>query len=314
MEDSGFEVGRVIDSKIFDSLPDLVAFVEKLNIPKIEIEKRKLKVQGKDWYLDALRGRKVVGVDGSQLRHLKEFGIPFGAVQVAKFAVDHGKGDYGLAFKSKWVGLDQNLDFERFSLEVEMIMEEMGRESYVFYDGSLVLSFVSQLRRDLRERYFESVNLMLEKSEETSTPLFGFVEKSYARDISDAYYDSFVLRESLGPLEYTRPMVCERDVAKNYKRKVCFSYLCLNRFSIVRVEFPEWMVDETNGADETDEMGDFMKIVAAECMIGSTRSYPYVLERAHRYAVIREVEREAVGRIFSKLGGASLKWVSKKMG
>jgi len=54
-----------------------------------------------------------------------------------------------------------------------------------------------------------------------------------------------------------------------------------------------------------------MRLVAAECMLGSTKNYPYVLERAHRYAVIREAEREVIGRMFSR-GNVSLKWISKR--
>jgi hypothetical protein len=300
----GFEVNRVMSSRISDSIPDLIEFVSKLSIPRIEVEKRRLEAKGREWYLSSLNGKRVVGVDGSQLRHLREFGIPYGAVQVAKFAVAHGKGDYKLDFKSKWIGLEQNIDFERFSVEVEAIIEEMeGGRGYIFYDGSLILSFVSQFRMDLREKYLDLLNLMLERSEDTSTPLFGFVERSYARDISGNYQDSLALKDALSTLEYTEPRYCGRDIAKDYRKKVYFSYLCLNRLP-VRVEFPEWMVDEVD---------EFMKVVAAECMLGSTRNYPYVLERAHKYAVIREVEREAIGRIVSKFSGTSLKWVSKRM-
>ncbi|MBO8182269.1 MAG: DNA double-strand break repair nuclease NurA [Archaeoglobus sp.] len=303
--------GKVFESRVFDSIPILLRFVGSLKPQPLEVEKRAIEVGAKKhWHLNILNGKRIVGVDGSQLRHLREFGIPFGAVQVAKFNVVHGERDYSVAFKSKWVGLESNLDLERFNLELEALFEEMGGESYLFYDGSFVLSFVSQLRRDLREKYIDAINLLLKKSKETSTPLFGFVEKSYARDIArdiaEVYYDALALTETLKPLEYTEPRICEREVAKAYKEKVCFSYLSLNRFSPVRVEYPEWMVDRID---------EFMKVVAAECMVGSTKNYPYVLERAHRYAVIREAEREAIGRIFSKISGStgSLKWISKRI-
>jgi hypothetical protein len=299
-----FKVGRVMNSRIFDSLPDFIEFVRGFRIPKVDVEKRRLEIRGKDWYLSSLGGKRVVGVDGSQIRHLREFGVPYGAVQVARFVVTHGRGDYQLDFKSKWIGLEQNIDFERFSVEVEAIVEEMkGGRGYIFYDGSFILSFVSQFRKDLRESYLDLLNLMLERSEETSTPLFGFVERSYARDISENYHDSIALKDSLSTFEYTEPSCCEREVTKDYRKRVYFSYLCLNKLP-VRVEFPEWMVDGAN---------EFMKVVAAECMLGSTKNYPYVLERAHRYAVIRETEREAIGRVLSKFSGASLKWVSKRM-
>ena len=306
-----FEIGKVLDSRIFDSLPALVESVAFEKPPVIEFEKGRIKVKGKDWYLKALEGKKVVGVDGSQLRHLREFGIPFGAVQIAKFSVIHGKGEYKVEFKSKWLGLESNLDLERFNLEILALLEEMKGKSFLFYDGSFVLSFVSQLRKDLREKYIETINLMLEKSEETSTPVFGFVEKSYARDMVENFYDTLAIGETLKPLEYTRPRICRREVAKDYRKKICFSYLSLNGLSPVRIEFPAWMVDEIDG---------LIEIVAAECLLGSTKNYPYVLERAHRYAIIRESERNAIGRIFSKLGesgkaglGTSFKWISKRI-
>jgi hypothetical protein len=299
-----FEIGRVMNSRIFDSLPEFVNFIGKLGpLPEVDVEKGKLEIR-RNWYFDELDGKRVVGVDGSQLRHLKEFGIPFGAVQVARFSVIHGSGAYDVAYKSKWVGLESNLEYERFSVEMESLIDEMDGKSYLFYDGSLVLSFVSQLRKDLREGYVNSINLMLERSEETSTPIFGFVEKSYARDISESHYDSLILRDTLKPFEYTVPKVCGREVLGylGYSRKIYFSYLSLNKLFPVRVEFPEWMVEDVEA---------LMRLVAAECMLGSTKNYPYVLERAHRYAVIREAEREVIGRMFSR-GNVSLKWISKR--
>ncbi len=307
-----FEVGKVIETKIFDSIPEFLEFVKRMESfeHEIEVEKAKIartEVEGKEWYLDVLNGKRVVGVDGSQLRHLREFGIPFGAVQVVRFSVVHGAKEYSLKFKSKWVGLEHDLDLERFNLEIDALIEEMGKgDSHLFYDGSFVLSFISQLRKDLKEAYTESINRMLEKSEETSTPVFGFVEKSFARDISDFIYDALALRDILNLFEYTKPLPCKREITKEYRERVYFSYLSLNRLFPIRIEFPEWMVDEIDR---------FAELVAAECLLGSTRNYPYVLERAHKYAVVREVEREAIGRMFSKVAtaGTSFKWVSKKM-
>ena len=312
MDFEDFEVGKVMDAKIFDSMPSFLEFIKGMESFEHEIEVEKagiarIELEGKDWYLNVLNGKRVTGVDGSQLRHLREFGIPFGAVQVARFSVVHGERDYSLEFKSKWVGLEYDLDFERFNLEMDALIEEMGkRDRHLFYDGSFVLSFISQLRRDLRGVYVDSINRILERSEETCTPVFGFVERSYARDISDFIYDALALRDTLNLFEYTKPLPCKREITKEYRRKVYFSYLSLNKLFPVRVEFPKWMVDEIDR---------FIELVAAECMLGSTRNYPYVLERAHKYAVVREVERETIGRIFSKFSsvGTSFKWISKKM-
>ena len=98
--------GKVFESRVFDSIPILLRFVGSLKPQPLEVEKRAIEVGAKKhWHLNILNGKRIVGVDGSQLRHLREFGIPFGAVQVAKFSVVHGEGDYDIRFKSKWVGL-----------------------------------------------------------------------------------------------------------------------------------------------------------------------------------------------------------------
>jgi hypothetical protein len=297
---------QIFNGRIFETIPLIMNYLkkegEKSDLTKI----KRSKVDILDEF-NTLNGVEVTGVDGSQINHLKEFGIPFGAVQVAKIKIVHGKGDYEIGFKSKWVGMNEDIPFERFKLEIISIMEEIekgGRNHYIFYDGSLVLSFTNQLRRDLRESYIELVNELLEKSNEMKVPLFAFIERSFAKDISKGvYHDSYTLSEVLERLEYTEPIVCKRDIALEYKNPIYFSYLRIYK-NPVRVEFPEWM---------TDDFEKHIEIACAECLLGSTKNYPYILERAHKYAHIGEKERNTIG-LYLCLGledSISQKWISK---
>jgi hypothetical protein len=304
-----FHVGKVLNSRIIESAHLFLDHMKREESRKVEvqdIEKFGLNVD-RDWEFGVLNDVRVVGVDGSQINHLREFGIPFGAVQVAKVAVLHGKARFNVDYRCKWIGLNEDASFERFKLEIQSLIEEieMAGESYLFMDGSFVLSFTSQFRKELRDAYIESVNELLQSSEMNQTPVFGFIERSYARDLtSDPFiHDALFLSTHLRRFEYTEPLKCERDIS-GYRSDVYFSYLKLNAFP-VRIEFPGWMADDHS---------KFMEIAAAECLIGSTRNYPYILERAHRYAVISEKEREAIGLFLAAKTGKqiSMKYLSKR--
>ncbi len=248
------------------------------------------------WALKVLRGVKVVGVDGSQITPLREFGIPAGAVQVASYVVEHGLGRWEVRYVSKLVKLEENIDAVRYSMEMQSILKNMDSKSYVFYDGSFSPSFAKELKPEIGRRYVESARKALKKSEETKTPLFGYTDRSYAKDIAKKcgidVYDSFLL-SGMEYMSYTEPL---------RSGELCYCYAKFSPSLPSRIEFPCWM--EKN-------FDSMLKVVCAECLLGSTLAYPFVLERAHKYAVISERERRA---IVESIGHSNLsfKWIAKR--
>jgi len=266
-------------------------FEELARIPKFRLE------DGKKWYLKILDGLRVVGVDGSQIMPLKEIGIPIGGIQIAKISIIHGTGEYDLKHYSAFVGMEENVSLTRFKMEVEALMEEMDGKSWLFFDGSLSTTFTADMSDRLREEYSSQINMMLERSEKTGTPLIGYVDRSYARDIAKKFgrevHDSYLFDNILELMEYTPAFRSEEE-------KICFSYLKVNPASPIRIEFPEWMEDLHH---------EIAGVVFAECYLGSTKGYPYILERAHECSKIDSIEKKDFMRVFSR--NTSFKWMSK---
>ncbi len=255
------------------------------------IKVKRVKAGRRKWAIKVLDGVTAVGVDGSQVKPLREFGIPAGAVQVAAYVVKHGTGEWNVSYSSGIVKLEDNVDATRYEMEMLCLTEQMDGKSCLFYDGSLSPSFAREMSKSLKARYERSARKAVERSEETKTPLFGYTDRSYAKDIAKDIYDSFLL-SGMEIMSYTEPL--EGD-------GVWYSYVRFSPSLPSRVEMPEWVARRFNR---------FAEVVCAECLLGSTYAYPFVLERAHRYAVIGEKERRMIAEI---LGGISLsfKWVSK---
>jgi hypothetical protein len=134
-------------------------------------------------------------------------------------------------------------------------------------------------------------------SEKTSTPLIGYVDRSYAKDIAKKMgadiYDSYLLNYSLNLMNYTSAFKSEKD-------RICYAYLKANPGQPVRIEYPLWMESLQH---------EVSRIVMAECLLGSTRGYPYILERAHTSSQIENQEKNDFRSAFSK--GVSFKWICK---
>lgn len=264
-----------------------------------EISTFKITENGK-WYLQELNGKKVVGVDGSQIKPLKDIGVPLGGIQVAKLSIEHGKGRHDLKHRSAFIDMDENVSLARFKMEVDALLQEMDGESLLFFDGSLSTSFTAEMSEKLRKEYTSWIKTLLQKSEETRTPLVGYVDRSYAKDLAKSMgvnaYDSYLLSSVLNVMEYTPAFKSEMD-------ELCYSYLRANPNQPVRLEYPMWMEELHH---------QVVKPVMAECMLGSTRGYPYVLERAHTCCQIERNERTDFMKAFSR--DTSFKWMSKQLG
>ncbi len=292
----------VFEGSIIENMDRFKELLRKYNERIIEIKKR---VAGKldkileikkvemceKWHLKVLKGKRVVGVDGSQISPFKELGIPIGLVQSALIWIKHGEGLFGKRYRTKIVEIDENIDFKRFQLETEMLLEEMNGESWLFFDGALIPYF-----EGLRNDVARIVERIVKESERTGTPVIGYIDKSFSRDIAKRMgidlYDIYIL--DMDDLSYTQPI--------DYRLNICFSYIKIAG-TPVRIEFPCWMREIHD---------DVIRVVMAECMLGKTRAYPYILERAHSYSLIDSKTRENLMKAI-KSSSISFKWISKMM-
>ncbi|AKG91699.1 NurA domain [Geoglobus ahangari] len=280
-----------MEGRLFDNIHEFVRRVEEIRSRKFDVWVEKRRISRSDEF-EILDGLRVLGVDGSQIAPLKDFGIPFGGVQSAGILVHHGSGRYDVRFRSRLIS-DTNLEFERFRLEIEMVKENLGEVDYAFYDGSLGAPYMYELNEALKRAYRMEIDELLRLSERLGVPVIGYVDRSYMKDLRMGVYDTYVLSDHLSLYEYTSPIQTGSPMLAVYFRP--------NPSLPVRVEIPAWceeMVDE------------IMEVVYAECRLGSTSGYPYILERAHKNARISEKEKKAFVSVL-KSAGISFKYMSK---
>jgi len=287
------------EGKLIENLYDLKKFVEKTFTETIDvkIDFTRIKVENP---LKILDGVKVIGVDGSHIS-FRELGVPFGGIQSARLWIWHGKGMYDLKIRS---GISsENIELERFKLEMEMLketMDSMDSESILFYDGSLASLYTIEMSERVRKEYISKIEELLNESRKKKSLLVCYVDRSYARDLGFKTYDSHILLPHLDLLSYTSLFTSEKFPLK-------FLYFRINPGLPVRIEFPGWIDDS-----DFDFIEWIMKVVYAECMISSTKGYPYILERAHKYASISEREKLEFIKAM-KSPRISFKYISKMM-
>ena len=294
--------------------------------------------QARRWALDVLEGRPVLAVDGSQIVPTTDYAPPVGAVQIGWFFNDRGPaangddtGGYEKDIAFEVLAPDELLDSggddgvfpnwrvnqERFILECAKLCEFMERcagrpferRPVCFFDGSLIISFAGQLRAGREHGYIQAVQALLACSERTGTPLVGYVDNTYSRDLVTLLAalhglpapaqinDAYLLRETLPNWGDRSPFwVCARPDRlseagrADFYKQVCF---CLARLSMgnapARLEIPRWLL-ESGRADE------IVAVVLAEVVVGS--GYPYVLEAADVTAVIQQQDRQRFYRLY----------------
>ncbi len=216
---------------------------------------------------------------------------------------------------------EQQVNLRRFELEAATIVSWMqnyrSRSSkedagspVVFYDGSLVVSFALTMAPAYRERYVSAALSLLQASEECKIPLIGYIDTSYARDVTTLLQHLFEqlpetkhLHDALlwqGALEWgdrTPAFISARgDVLQSgYGQRhedVAFVYMqTVSHRPPARLEFPRWLLD----AGLLDTVLD---IVRAEVIIGN--GYPYAIETADAVAVISMQDRQEFFRLFQE--------------
>lgn len=292
------------------------------------------------WAAEALLHHTTFAADGSQILPVKEFSIPVAAIQVAWFVNAHTRAgryikdadfqvlapnELMIEFNGERIVSESQVNLKRFALEITTLCRLMGqiaadptlmeKRPLALFDSSLVISFVDRLQEDQRREYAELVLKLLRCSEESRVPLVGYVDTSYARDLTHLLENCFHLRESdkihdaqlvndlLRWGDRTPLFVCARGSADKrqqgvleslaeYRRGIGFVYLKTHStLPPARLEIPLWIY-------EAGWLDELLELIRAEVIVGN--GYPYVLETADAAAVITARDREAFYAIFQK--------------
>lgn len=268
-------------------------------------------------YVDSvLSGVAVGSVDGSQIYSDKNYEIPLAVIQVSRIFNRHTPDcDYRQDIEASVITPDEferasvysfgseYVDARRFAAECDSIVQLMTlhEKLYVLLDGSLILSHINMLNRNIRSIYTDAVRKLLEASERTGNPVIGFIDTTMPRDVTLMMHHLLGLKKSklsdthlfsnLLWGERTAAFLCDRDDRRgedsrsvlDYYGKlrdgIAFFYMRVSGGLPVRVEFP------ARALGLVDKIAD---IIRAECVIRG--NYPDILMRAHDAALIRMSE------------------------
>ena len=177
------------------------------------------------WVRDRLMGVATFAVDGSQIFPSKDFSIPVALVQIGWFENGHDQaGSYekdiqldvmtpvDLQAGQSNEPVDRRVNVRRFEMETQRLVQYIESVAdpsrcLVFFDGSLVATFAEAFDETTRQAYRRCLLALLRASKRHRTPLVGYVDTSYAHDLttllqrlyrlseSDAVHDAQVLNQ-----------------------------------------------------------------------------------------------------------------------
>lgn len=293
------------------------------------------------WVRDRLTGVTTFAVDGSQIFPSKDFSIPVALVQIGWFENGHDQvGSYekdiqldvmtpvDLQADQSNEPVDRRVNVHRFEMETQRLVkyiESVADPSrcLVFFDGSLVATFAEAFDETTRQAYRRCLLTLLRASEKHRTPLLGYVDTSYARDLttlllrlwrlseSEAVHDAQILNRFMSWGDRTPLFQCERggilETYQEQRDRITFTYLKTTREGYpARLEMPRWIWE----AGLVNQVVDWVR---AEVIIGG--GYPYVIETADQTAVLQTQDRQIFYRMlqdWAEQEGLNLR-LSRKM-
>ncbi|NER79496.1 MAG: DNA double-strand break repair nuclease NurA [Leptolyngbya sp. SIO1D8] len=280
-----------------------------------------------DWVRSQLSGITTFAVDGSQIFPSKDISLPVALVQIGWFENPHTEdGQYqkdialdvltpeDLKIKRNGEPVDRRVNIRRFEMETQRLISYMRacqcpEKTLVFFDGSLVVTFADAFDPESQKAYVKAMVSLLAASYQYRVPLVGYVDTSYARDLTtllrhmepqlkpvEAIHDAQVLRRLMSWGDRTPLFRCDRegilDKYGDQRDQVIFTALQTTRDRPpARLEMPYWLWE----AGLTDSVINWVK---AEVIIGG--GYPYVIETADQTAVLQAQDRQLFYRILQE--------------
>jgi hypothetical protein len=278
--------------------------------------------QSLEWVRQHLTGVSTFAVDGSQIYPSKDFSIPVALVQTGSFENRHAsQGEYhkaisvdlltpkDLRINNSGEPAERQVNVRRFQLETEQLVAYLKREAgsesaLAFFDGALVASFANAFDPETRQLYVQCIVALLQASETYQVPLIGYVDTTYARDltvflqqlgnlsVAAQVHDAQLLAQCMTWGDRTPMFQCQRDgILEDYGdqgNQIVFTYLKANADYPVRIELPRWVY-------ESGRYEQVLNWVRGEVIIGG--GYPYVIEAADQTAVLQAGDRQVFYRI-----------------
>jgi hypothetical protein len=275
------------------------------------------------WVRQRLTGVTTFAVDGSQIFPSKDLSVPVALVQVGWYENRHdGQGGYtkdveldvltpaDLKAGNSAEPVDRRVNMRRFEMEVDRLVRYIEAVSepercLVFLDGSLVATFAEAFDPDTRDVYRLALMKLLAVSQARQVPLVGYIDTSYARDLTTtlahlyrlgdapSVHDAQMVHHQMQWGDRTPLFECDRSgILLDYgdqRHQITFTYLKTTRDGYpARLEIPRWVWD-------AGRLNQILDWVRGEVIIGG--GYPYVIETADQTAVLQAQDRQLFYRI-----------------
>lgn len=274
------------------------------------------------WVQEVLADVTTFAVDGSQLSPGKDLSIPIALIQIGWFENPHNKDrnyqkDVRLDLMTpKDLGpnpaqpMERRVNIRRFQMEVGRLVEYIEacrspEQCLVFFDGALVVTFAEAFDQDSQDAYVKAILSLLDASQRCRVPLIGYVDTSYAHDLTTLLHHAYGLEATEGIhdaqllsrlMEWgdrTALFRCDRggilDQYQHHGDQVAFTYLKTTRDGYpVRLEMPLWMWESGN-------ITQYLNWVRGEVIVGG--GYPYSIETADQTAVLQGADKHIFFRI-----------------
>ncbi|MBW4578810.1 MAG: DNA double-strand break repair nuclease NurA [Tildeniella nuda ZEHNDER 1965/U140] len=287
-----------------------------------------------EWVRDRLTGVATFAVDGSQIYPSKDFSIPVALVQIGWFENLHqpgGQYDKDIAvdvmtpadLRANTSGdpVDRRVNMRRFEMETARLVQYMEDRAgcdrcLAFLDGSLVVTFAEAFDEATQQHYVDCIVRLLQASETYRVPLVGYIDTSYARDLTlmlqrltpglpdaPAIHDASLVRgmqwgDRTPLFRCRRPGILRHYPGANLQgrgyanaSRIGFTYLKAHDGFPVRLELPAWIYDD-------GLLENVLDWVRGEVIIGS--GYPYVIETADQTAVLKTDDRQTFYRLLQE--------------
>ncbi|MBN1250286.1 MAG: DNA double-strand break repair nuclease NurA [Anaerolineae bacterium] len=303
--------------------------------------------EARAWAREVLEDVPTIAVDGSQITPTTDLSVPVGAVQIGWFVNPHRPGspyiksidvevlapdELGEDDSGGHAFPDWRVNLRRFAGECEHMMgwmahfRDAARKPVCFFDGSLILSFVQQMRPERQRQYIKALKALLATSETLRVPLVGYIDSSQASDLlsmlialtgrrgSRDLSDGALVRQRMAWGDRTTAWICARNDqvelsdAEKYYEDIVFVYLKTTAEGPpARLDLPRWILED-------GQLDAVVDIVRAECVVGN--GYPYAVETADAVAVITQQDRERFYRVlqeFAQQRALPLRFRTKSM-
>jgi hypothetical protein len=284
--------------------------------------------EAQDWMDKTLSNITVGAVDGSQIYPDKNYSIPIAVIQTSTIYNKH-TGDNHFKQTTRAIIItpeefeaahiyaysNEFVDAHRFKAECEELQQLLSEHENIFalMDGSLILSHINTLNKNIRNIYIRAIKKLLHTSKNTQNPVIAYTDNTHPRDLTHMLHylynlkktklqDTCLLQYYLRWGDRTSTFLCDRDDRRTtdgtptpstldryeeYRDSIAFFYINLG--SLGRAEYPRWAYEQ--GLTEK-----IANILRAESIIRG--GYPDLLIQAHKTALIQTREHALFHQLF----------------